>query len=197
MDDKDLVDHKTTKKVVAKSQLPKILLLHGKEIFAAIVIGVIITVISSVILDYIFPEIEQEPNTTYFQPPPQIEVSEPNHRGYFIRAGLANVMSSLMPIKTQIHMYFQMTGEFPKKEEDIDISSFDLEEHKHIKSSFMTEVGGIGVYLPEDFGDKKFLLLQPNTSKNGAFIKWRCSTNVDEKYLGIPKNRMCDFQASM
>ena len=78
-------------------------------------------------------------------------------------------------------MYFQMTGEFPKKEEDIDISSFDLEEHKHIKSSFMTEVGGIGVYLPEDFGDKKFLLLQPNTSKNGAFIKWRCSTNVDEK----------------
>ena len=197
MDDNDLVDHKKTEKEAVKSQLPRIFILHSKEIVAAVVIGVIITVFSSIILNYIFPEIEYETDTSHFQPPSQIEVLESSHRDYFIRAGLANVMASLMPIKTQIHMYFQTTGDFPNNEEDINISSFDLDEHKHIKSSFMTEGGGIGVYLPNDFGDEKFLILQPSTSKNGAFLKWRCTTNIDERYLGIPKNRMCEFQKRM
>jgi len=197
MEDNDVVEQRAVEKEAIKSQLPKVLILHSKEIIAAVVIGVIITVFSSVILNFIFPEIEPETNTTNFQPQSKVETFEPNNRDYFVRAGLANVMASLMPVKMQIQIYFQMKGEFPKKGRDIKISSFDLEEYKHINSSFMSDGGGIGVYLHKDFGDKKFLILQPSTSKNGAFIKWNCTTNVEEKYLGIPQNRMCEFQGSM
>ena len=50
MDDKDLVDHRTTEIEVIKGKLPRAFILHSKEIVAAVVIGVIITVFSSIIL---------------------------------------------------------------------------------------------------------------------------------------------------
>ena len=196
MEGNEAFDKRAVKEeVVVKSILPKIFIMNSKEILVAVLIGVMITVFSAVILNFLFPEIEEETSSMEFQPP--IEISEPNHREYFVRTGLANIMASLTPIKAQIHMYFQMTGEFPKKAEDINISAFDFEEHENINSTFMTDNSGIGVYLSKNFGDERFLVLQPSTSKNGAFIKWTCITNVDEKYLGIPKNRMCEFKDSM
>jgi len=179
--------------------LPKKLLLHSKEVIAAVVIGVIITVLSTVILDNYYPETELEEKFVLIESlsQSQIGVAEPSHRNYLIRAGLANVLASISPVKMQIQMHFQMMGEFPTKQEDINISAFDLDEHEQIKSSFMTKEGGVGVYLANTFGDEKYLVLQPNASKSGAFIKWRCLTNVDEKYLGIPKSRLCEFQENM
>ncbi len=192
MSENDTTDDKVVEKEHIKNMFSRLLVLHSKEILAAVVIGVIITVLSTIILNFIFPEVEQETSTVDFQP--QMVMQEPNHREYVVRAGLANVMVSLAPIKMQIQMYFQMTGEFPTKREDINLSKFDLEEHEHIDSSFLTDGGGIGVYLPKNFGDEKFLAIQPSTSKSGAFIKWTCITNIDEKYLGIPKMRMCEFK---
>ena len=177
--------------------LPKKLLLHSKEVIVAVVIGVIITVLSTIILDYYHPENYPEEKIVYLESHSPIDVAMPSHRDYIIRAGLANVLASISPVKMQIQMYFQMMGEFPTKQEDINILAFDLDEHEQIKSSFMTKEGGVGVYLANTFGDEKYLVLQPNTSKRGAFIKWRCLTNVDEKYLGIPKSRFCEFQENM
>ncbi|MCJ8318380.1 MAG: pilin [Colwellia sp.] len=184
----------TIKKVKVKGQLSSTIILYSKEIIIAVIVGVMITVFSAVILDYFSAEIDMEEDAVYLQPPSQVVTV--NHRSYIVRAGLANVLASLTPLKMQIQMHFQMMGEFPTKKKDIAMSSFDLEEYDQINSSFMTEIGGIGVYLSEVFGNEKFLVLEPKISTNGSFIKWRCVTNVNEKYLGIPANRICDFQDS-
>tara|TARA_B100000809_G_scaffold11923_1_gene11085 strand:- start:115 stop:699 length:585 start_codon:yes stop_codon:yes gene_type:complete len=188
----DLDNEIRTKKV--KGQLSPIIISHSKEIVIAVIVGVLITVFSAIILDYFSYETDAEEDAVYLQPPSQVVTI--NHRGYIVRAGLANVLSSLSPLKMQIQMHFHMMGEFPTKKKDIAMSSFDLEEYDQINSSFMTERGGIGVYLSEVFGNEKFLVLEPKTSKNGSFIKWRCVTNVNEKYLGIPANKICEFQGS-
>ena len=186
--DKDI----TTNNEEVKGQLSKILILHGKEIVIAIIVGVMITVLSGVILDYFYSEFEAEEEAIYVQSSSQAVTA--NYRDYSVRAGLANVLAGLSPLKMQIQMHFHATGEFPTQKEDIAMSSFDLEEYDQITSSFMTETGGLGVYLAEVFGTEKVLILEPKLSKNRALIKWRCLTNVNEKYLGIPANRICEFQ---
>ncbi len=193
----------------------KILISHGKEISIAVVIGVIITVTSSIILDYFFPEIAFEEKVVYLQSNTQLEdaqhhlqalegaqdhlqseVAEPSYRHLFVQSHLVNVISSLNPVKIQINTHFYSMGRFPTKEGDINLSLFDLDEHEQIDSVFMTDTGGVGVHLASMFGDEKYLILQPRSSKNGAFIKWRCLTNVEEKYLGVSLNKRCEFQES-
>ncbi len=172
------------------------LILYSKEIIAAVIVGVIITVSSAVILEYIYPENENIANADVSQNSTHMNTVEPSHREYVIRAALANVYSALLPIKTHINVYFQTMGTFPLGKE-VDISKYDLDELKYVSSSFLTEEGGFGVNLTEEFGQKKSLVLTPSSSRNGAFIKWQCVTNVDEKYLGLPQSRFCDFKANL
>lgn len=200
MDEQDVNEEKKTNDEIKKTPFPKVLVLHSKEIVMAVVVGVIITVFSSIILNFIYPETELEPEAVNYYPPsqPQVEmVNQSIHRSYFIKASMANVMANLTPIKMQISMYYQMNGKFPKEGKEINLSSFDLNEHEQITSTYLTEAGGIAANLTSEFGDNKFLVLQPHTSKNGAFIKWGCFTNIDEKYLGISRAGSCEFKSRL
>lgn len=124
----------------------------------------------------------------------QVETTEATNRIYFIKAHLANVFSVISPLKTQVAIFYQSMGELPTNKDDIDLEAFDLAEYKQIESSYFTKEGSIGVQLSEFFGEDKYLELLPKASKNGAFIKWSCSTNISKKYLGISRSRICEYQ---
>lgn len=108
----------------------------------------------------------------------------PTYRPYYSQSQLANVYALIAPVKMQITTYYQMNGEFPKEDKDIDLELFDLTEHELINTSRITPNGVLEIGLADSFGTKRKMLIKPNTSKNGAFIKWHCLTNIDKQLLG-------------
>ncbi|NRA52539.1 MAG: pilin [Gammaproteobacteria bacterium] len=165
-------------------------MLCKKTIIYGIVIGVTISVLSSKFMNGAVPE--SSDNKVYLVSAAQSELTVASYRNYYIRASLAGVLANIGPVKAQISTYYQIMGKFPTSKQDLDIAAFDLAEHDHINWAMLTDSGGIKVTLSNELGINKYLVLQPKTSKNGAFIKWRCMTNVDDKYLGIRQHRICE-----
>lgn len=114
----------------------------------------------------------------------------PTYQRYYSQANLANVYSVITPVKMHIATYYQMHGEFPKTNEDIDLELFDLTEHQSINSAQFNKLAVLEIGLSESFGVSKKIFLKPSTSKNGAFIKWDCVTNIDKKLL-VNNSHLC------
>lgn len=188
--DNDLHDEEVEYREDTRRGMPGVFVSHSKEIVSTIVIGVIVTILSAFINDYFFEEdsFSEYPVADYQNIPP--EVSAPSMRQHFIRANLANVIANITPIKMHINEYFMVKGTFPKTNKDMDLSMFDLQELDVIENAYLTDNGSVDVELSNEFGDGKILSIQPIASKNGAFIKWRCVTNIERKYLGV--NKMCE-----
>jgi hypothetical protein len=197
--DSSLDDRTTNENIHFRGWIVKTFLSYTKEIVSAVIIGVAVTVFSATIMNYFSSSTDTDETLMGTEEPlkvnpPQLETTQATNRIYFIKANLASVLAAVSPLKMQIMMYYQETGELPKNPGDIELSAFDLAEHKQIESSYLTTEGAIGVQLSEIFGKDKYLEISPHSSKNGAFIKWNCHTNINKKYLGITKNRMCEYK---
>jgi|GEM_PF-2456776 len=187
--DDELIGLTPLEKYRRNKRRPNKMGLRRKNIIFGVLIGVILSVLSSNFFDYFTPD--HDDNAVYLAPAVQPKLTVASYRNYHIRARLAGVLANLDPVKAQISTYYQIMGQFPTSKQDLDIAAFDLSEHDHINLAMLTARGGIKVTLSNELGINKYLVLQPKTSKNGAFIKWRCLTNVDDKYLGIPQHRIC------
>lgn len=176
----------------SKRDIKRVFVTHSKEIISAVIVGVVVTVLSSYMNGYIFQEVESYgyPTDNYQIAQPQIDAN--TMRQYYIRANLAKVRASITPIRLMLTEYYMIHGQFPKNSEELDISRFDLEELEVIDRAYLTENGGVGVDLSQEFGNGKILSIEPKLSKHGARISWKCSTNVDEIYLGLSSNRICE-----
>ena len=186
-----------TDKVLLRTKLSRFLLFHSKEVISAVVVGVLVTLISTVII-----------NRYFSQPVPVIEpillentlaASQPNlqvaHES-LMSAHLQQVIVYMQHAKLSIMQHYAMTGHLPKSTEEFDIARLDLSERELIDQAYLTETGGIGILLSSKFGEDKQLELQPSLSSNKAFLRWGCATNVEEKYLGPQAQPVCQYQES-
>ena len=170
---------------------------YSIEIISAVIVGLLVTILVSYFssnLPFLEDQPEQIAATSYVIP---AESSQPTNRSMYMRAKLSQVLSHTSIAKIYITEYVMATGEPPKNIEDIGLSSTEFEEVEEIKLLYLTAEGGVGVVLSDDFGDNKLLVLQPKVSKGGSTITWRCETNVEKEYLGIPKMALCKHNASL
>ncbi|NMP31991.1 hypothetical protein HII17_10470 [Thalassotalea sp. M1531] len=164
--------------------------MFGGSSFYGFILGVAVTFGITVMLMSMLSKDKTAEQPTYNQLPTPVDLVTPTYRNHVVRANFANVLAMVTPVKMQIATHYQMTGEFPRGRNDVDIRMFDLNEHELITSSEITNQAAIKISLSKDFGQNKKLVLQPKASKNGAFIKWNCLTNIDKKYLN--NTQMCN-----
>lgn len=191
-------DLEVSVKVSLKEKLPKIAISHSKEILSAVVIGVLVTLISTAIMNgYFYQESSDgEVLITENGSVNTIEI-QASQREYFIRANLVQVMALLGGAKIHLVEHFMVTGKLPVSAKEFDISILDLDEYDQIDSSFLVENGGVGVKLSSDFGEDRSLILIAIPSKNDAFLRWSCETNIDKRYLGIGKSKICEYRENL
>jgi hypothetical protein len=191
--DERLEDITIDKKSKGKNKFPITIILHGKKITSGVIVCVMITIFSSAILGYFFPDIDYDENTIIRQISTKMEETKPNYQNEIMNARLYKIFTVIAPLQRRILLYYQMRGKFPTKKE-VHLDSLDLNEYDSINSSDLTDKGGIAINLSKEFGDDKYILFQPIPSTHGAFFKWRCTTNMDEKFLGLPPYTICEYQ---
>jgi hypothetical protein len=181
-------------KRLRENSILKIAISHSKEIISAVLIGVLVTVISTVIISFYFGTGEDDLYNQEVQSSSQSVVQ--TNRALFIRTQISQVLIMLTIAKTHITEYYMATGELPNNSEDFNVSILDLSDSELIEDTFLTD-DGIGVLLASEFGTNKTLVIKAFPSKHGEYIKWRCETNVDEKFLGFGKSKLCEYNANL
>ena len=177
--------------VQRKSRFYEVFFSHSTEIISAVIVGVVVTVLTASFSDYFLHDnefVDDAGNHAELS----FAADTQTMRHYFIRANLANIIANITAVKMIITEYYMFNGSLPKTREDLDLSIYDLEEVKGVDSIFLSEKGGITVDLSADFGSEKSLELNPAPSKNGFRLKWSCRTNLEERYLGVKNNRICE-----
>lgn len=196
IDDKKPENKKAKKQI--KLRIQKFTMFHSKEILSAVVIGVLVTLISTAIMNGFFYRDEEE--VEYYLTEQNQTTNNninPSNRSYFIRANLAQAISAITPVKIALTEYYMSTGSFPTKNNEFEISIFDLHEHETIEKAYLTNQGGVGIHLSDIFGENKSLTIHPVATKNGTYLKWRCSTNIDKQYLGFGNSKICDHKEAL
>ncbi len=180
--------------VKQNSSVRNIAMSHGKEIVSAVVIGVIVTVISTVILNG--RSSSGEENLHYENIDHSQQAMAQTNRVYFIRSQLSQVLAMVSTVKMHLTEYYMMEGSFPKTSKDFNILHLDLNESDLIDESYLIE-SGVGVSLSQKFGEDKSLFLIASPSKNNAYLKWRCETNIEPKFLGMGSRTICEFNPEL
>ena len=170
-------------------RLKQLALSHAKQIASAAFVAVCATVISTYVLTQMGIE-DDDPLAQVVAGTAQD--NQAVQQVYVTRAKLSQVMALMTMPKMQIAQQYQMTGKLPASDADLDLSMFDLAEHALVDSVRFTPDGKLKVALADDFGADKHMVLWPSASTNGAFIAWRCETNLREKYLGAAGMRPCE-----
>lgn len=159
--------------------------------------GIVFIFIIGIIFSRFFGSSQEQfqpvsPNTTVINTSAISDTSQITQRSYYIRSKLAQVLNDITMMKMYIGEYYMATGELLTNIDELGgITIEDFEENESIDKFFLTKNGGVGVSLSKDLGVDKSLILIPKVSKSGAMIKWRCETNVEQKYLGVPKAAFC------
>jgi len=170
----------------------KLVTTHGRELIAYLIAG-ILAVIALFALIALWHFSTREANVS----PPSVESSaggEPSlatHRQSYIKSKLSDALGRLSALKLSFAEYYSSLGKFPTTMAETGFDFRDFEQLDGIEKVFLTQEGGIGASLSPEFGDDKWLILQPALSSGGVFITWACSTNIEQKYLGPPKAAIC------
>jgi len=170
---------------------------YSIELFSAVLIGFLVSVAASMFPQYFFFLNDTEEQVVFNTQHSISETAQSTNREFYVRAMLSNVLSGMVPTKMYFNQYIMATGELPKKASDVGSSISELQEIDYIEDSFLTKESGIGVLLSKEFGDNKILALLPEITPSGSRIKWKCKTNIDKKYLGIPKVAICKYSADL
>jgi hypothetical protein len=185
---------KSNSEDVIKASVQKVALYHSKEIVSAVVIGIIVTVVSTFILNGRWSLGEEFQHYDTIEQPSQ-DITQTN-RVVFVRSQLSQVLGMLSLAKITLTEYYMMEGVFPKTNKEFNVSHLDLNENDLIDDSFLIEAG-VGISLSEKFGVDKSLALIASPSKNGAFLKWHCETNIEPKFLGVGSRKICEFNSNV
>jgi hypothetical protein len=180
--------------VITKSSVRKVAISHSKEIVSAVVIGVVVTVISTFILNGGGNSAEENQYYEDIEQPSQAMAQ--TNRAYFIRSQLSQVLSMVTLAKMNLTEYYMVEGTFPKTDKEFNVSHLDLNESDLIDDSYLIK-SGVGVSLSGKFGISKSLALIASPSKNGAYLKWRCETNIEPKFLGAGSSKICEFNSNV
>jgi hypothetical protein len=167
---------------------------HSKEIVSAVIIGVIVTVISTLIVNG--GTNTNDGNQAIGSQSPSSQGATQTNRAYMIRSQLGQVLSTITMAKMYLSEYYMMEGTLPTTSKQFDIARLDLNESQLIDKAYLVS-SGIGVSLSKTFGTDKRLALIAVPSKSGARLNWRCETNIEQKYLGIGGSNICDFNANV
>jgi len=108
-----------------------------------------------------------------------------------IRSKLGDALTRLAALKVSATEYYAVEGKLPTTMTETGFDFREFEKLDGIEKVFLTQEGGIGASLSTEFGDAKWLILQPTLSSGGTFINWACNTNIEQKYLGPPKAAIC------
>lgn len=119
------------------------------------------------------------------------ESSQATNRHLYIRSKLADALIRLAALKTSVTEYYAADGKLPTTMAETGFDFREFEKLDGIEKVFLTKEGGIGASLSTEFGDAKWVILQPTLSNGGVFINWACNTNIEQKYLGPPKAAIC------
>jgi len=185
------------RRVTVKNKVLIFIKSYSIELFSAISIGFLVTIMAAIFPKYFsfFDEVENQvvliPQQTF------VDTTQATSRHFYVRAMLSQVLSDITFTKIYFSEYVMATGQLPGDISDLGYSIDELKEYDYIEDSFLTKESGIGVLLSKDFGENKTLVLLPKISVSGSHIKWKCITNIDEKYLGIPKMAICEYRASI
>lgn len=190
---------------------------YSIELFSAVLIGLIVTVMVAMFPKYSSFFIEGEDKiiiVPQYIPPygeqtygrndvgeqipayPQeysSTVPQSTNRRHYVRSMLSQVMSYMSGAKPGFSEYIMFYGKLPDKLADIGGSVEDLKEFDLIDDIFLTKEKGIGAHLSSGFGVNKMIALLPKLTASGSYIKWRCVTNVDEKYLKSSNKILCEY----
>lgn len=162
---------------------------HAKQIISAAVVAIGAGIIST----YVLTQMGIEDDDALTQAVAGLSGEQSAVQDvYVLRAKLAQVASLMTLPRMEITQHFQMSGKLPTSSADLDLSIYDLSEHALIDDVGYTAEGKLKVSLAADFGDGIYMLLWPKASSNGAFLTWRCETNLAEKYLGAAGMRACE-----
>ncbi len=101
---------------------------------------------------------------------------------FVLAAKLSQVLSSLQGIKTQVHQYWMINGEWPQQLEQIGLD-FQEMSSTEINSVQLGLDGAIIASLSETFGDAKMVALSPQIVMGGTSMEWRCATTFTEKVV--------------
>jgi hypothetical protein len=154
---------------------------YSKEIITAVVVGVLVTLISTYLIDYF--DDEPEPVSEPLAAQQQIMNTGAGTQHIYIRTMLGQVIGHFMPIKLYVSEYYMDVGNFPKSDKELDLSMFDLNEIKEIDHIGWNGPAAIKIELSHEFGKRKHLEFRASVSKNKSLIKWDCLTNIEKKYL--------------
>ncbi len=185
------------RRVTAQNRVLIFIKSYSIELFSAVSIGFLVTIMAAMFPKYFsfFDEVEshvvQAPQEAF------IDTAQATNRHFYVRAMLSQVLSDITFTKIYFSEYVMATGKLPSDISDLGYSIDELKEYDYIEDSFLTKESGIGVLLSKDFGENKTLVLLPKISVSASHIKWKCITNIDEKYLGISKIAVCEYRAGL
>jgi hypothetical protein len=125
------------------------------------------------------------------------ELSQATNRHLYIRSKLGDALLKLAALKLLVEEYYAAVGKLPTTMTETGFDFREFEKLDGIEKVFLTKESGIGASLSMEFGDAKWVILQPTLSSGGVFISWVCNTNIEQKYLGPPKAAICLNTPSM
>ena len=166
---------------------------YSIELFSAVLIGFLVTV-TAALFPNLFPFLDEADDSIYVQAPlDSMDSSQATNRGFYVQAKLSQVLSHMNIPKMLMAQHIMATGELPSSLSDLGVTVMDLKEYDEIEEVFLTERKGIAARLSLEFGENKFVVLQPALTASGSFIKWQCLTNIDQRNLGLPATSACAY----
>jgi hypothetical protein len=102
----------------------------------------------------------------------------PTYRHYVQKANLGSVVNMIMPIKVQMHEYYQSIGEWPTTFDELGLKQSDMRDGDLLDAVKLGKQGEMIMLLGKKFGDKKYFTLRPEAIMGGMNIKWVCKTNM-------------------
>ncbi len=111
--------------------------------------------------------------------------STPRMSGYFVQSQLAQVFSSIMPIKLSMTEYFMVSGRWPEKLQDMRFNPADMTSSL-IDATELDRQGRLNIKLNKQFGENKAIWLYPKMVMGGTQIEWLCYANFPKNILSNP-----------
>lgn len=179
-------------RVADQHRTKKLVTTHGRELVAYLIAGIlaVITLFAVIALWYFSTQEVQVSSPTAASSAGD-ESSQATNRHLYIRSKLGDALTRLAALKTSVTEYYAADGRLPTTMAETGFDFRDFEKLDGIEKVFLTQEGGIGASLSAEFGDAKWVILQPTVSNGGVFINWACNTNIEQKYLGPPKAAIC------
>ncbi len=103
------------------------------------------------------------------------------------KAILANVLTSIAPLKVMLAEYYVDRGEYPKTLNEIGLSRNKIKSGKGINDLILAEKGSIVVKVDGLAGDNLMIMLFPKMTMGGMGFEWGCKTNFSGYLSGCEK----------